>query len=257
MSGSRSLALHTALLARRRILETLRQPVWVFMGLSMPLLYLALFAPLLRPLSGGPGFPSGGVLDVFLPGILALLAFGSGMGAGWIVIDELNIGVIERLRVTPASRLALVLGTVVRDVVVFLVPSLVVIAVALPFGFHADWAGIAVLLVLLALLTVAVSAFSAALGITLKQIGSLAAVVTGLQLPLTLLAGVLLPLTLGPGWLQGLGHANPMYYAVQAARQLATGTLGSGTIALGFGVTAAAALLAVWWCAQSYRRAMA
>ncbi len=252
-----SFLLQTALLSRRRLLETLRQPIWVFMGLSVPLLYLALFAPLLTSLTGGPGFPRGGVLDVFVPGILALMAFGAGMGAGWIVIAELDTGVIERLRVTPASRLALVLGTVVRDVITFAVPAVIVVCVALPFGFHAHWAGVALLVVLMALLTAACSAGSAALGITLKQIGSLAAVITGLQLPLTLLSGVLLPLSLGPGWLQGLGHANPIYYAVEAARQLAAGRLATGTVALGFGVTAAAALLAIGWSTRAYRRAMA
>jgi ABC-2 type transport system permease protein len=251
-----SFLLQTALLARRRLLETLRQPIWVFMGISVPLLYLALFAPLLPHLAGGPGLPRGGVLDVFVPGILALMAGGAGMGAGWIAIGELDSGVIERLRVTPASRLALVLGTVIRDVIVFAVPAAVVLVVAIPFGFHAHWAGLGVLIVLLALLTAACSASSAALGITLQQIGSLAAVVTGLQLPLTLLAGVLLPLSLGPGWLQGLGHANPMYYAVEAARQLAAGTLASATVALGFAVSGASALLAVAWATRCYRRAM-
>ena len=251
-----NLVLQTALLSRRRLLETLRQPIWVFMGLSVPLLYLALFAPLLTSLAGGPGFPHGGVLDVFVPGILALMAFGAGMGAGWIVISELDAGVIERFRVTPASRLALVLGTVVRDVTTFAVPAVIVVVVAIPFGFHAHWDGIALLVLLMALLTAACSACSAALGISLKQIGSLAAVVTGVQLPLTLLAGVLLPLSLGPAWLQGLGHANPMYYAVQAARNLAAGTVGTGTVALGFAVTGAIAVLAVAWATHCYRRAM-
>jgi ABC-2 type transport system permease protein len=252
-----TLLLQTALLTRRRLLEAVRQPIWIFMGMSVPLMYLALFAPLLKPLAGGPGFPGGSVLDVFVPGILALMAFGSGMGAGWVVINELDTGVIERLRVTPASRLALVLGTALRDVLMFTVPAVLVLVVATPFGFHPHWGGLAVLLVLLALLTAAVSAGSASLGITLKQVGSLAAVVTGLQLPLTLLAGVLLPLSLGPGWLQGLAHVNPMYYAVQAARELATGTVASGTVAAGFGVVGATALVALWWGTRSYRRAMA
>jgi ABC-2 type transport system permease protein len=82
-------------------------------------------------------------------------------------------------------------------------------------------------------------------------------VVTGLQLPLTLLAGVLLPLSLGPGWLQGLAHANPMYYAVEAARDLGAGNLTSATVAEGFGVMGTAALLAIWWSTRAYRRAMA
>jgi hypothetical protein len=61
------------------------------------------------------------------------------MGAGWVVIWEMDSGVIERLRVTPASRLALLLGTVLRDVVMFAVPAVIMIAIAIPFGFHARW----------------------------------------------------------------------------------------------------------------------
>ena len=34
----------------------LREPVWIIMGLVQPLLYLALFGPLLEPLSKSSGF---------------------------------------------------------------------------------------------------------------------------------------------------------------------------------------------------------
>jgi ABC-2 type transport system permease protein len=248
--------LHAGLFFRRKLLETARQPVWVITGLSTPLLYLALFEPLLRSVAGRPGLPTGRVLDVFVPGIMALMAFGAGMGAGWVAIWELDSGVIERLRVTPASRFALLLGSVLRDVAMFLIPGVVVIAIAIGFGFRAHWAGLALLLVLLAALTASCSATSAALGINLKQIGSLAAVVTGVQLPLTLLSGILLPLSLGPDWLRVLGHLNPMYYAVQAARDLADGRLATATVGIGFGVTVTAAALALWWGTRSYRKAM-
>jgi ABC-2 type transport system permease protein len=165
--------------------------------------------------------------------------------------------VIERLRVTPASRLALLLGTVLRDIVMFALPGVVVIAVGAAFGYHVHWGGLALLFLLLALLTAACSATSSALGLNLKQIGSLAAVVTGAQLPLTLLAGVLLPLSLGPTWLRVLGHVNPMYYAVQAARSLAAGTVATATVGVGFLVMAAIAALSVWWGTRAYQRAMA
>jgi ABC-2 type transport system permease protein len=241
---------------RRKMLESLRQPAWIVMGLMTPLLYLGLFTPLLNALAGGPGFPPGRVLDVFVPGVLVLIAFGAGMGAGWPVIWELDSGVIERLRVTPASRLALLLGTVFRDIVMFVVPAVIVVAIATAAGFHAHVLGLGVLLVLLSLLTAACSASSSALGLALKQIGSLAAVVTGVQLPLTLLSGILLPLSLGPAWLRVLGHLNPMYYAVQAARDLAAGTISSGTVGTGFLVTGAAAALSLSWGTRAYQRAM-
>ena len=121
----------------RKMRETLRQPVWMIVGLSTPLLYLALFAPLLTSYSGGPGFRSGNILDVFVPGILALMAFSSGMGAGWIMIWELSSGVVERLRVTPASRFSLLMGTVLHDVIMLWVPALLVVLIAIPFRFPA------------------------------------------------------------------------------------------------------------------------
>jgi ABC-2 type transport system permease protein len=249
-------ALQTGLFFRRKLLETLRQPVWLITGLTTPLLYLALFEPLLRSLDGGPGFPAGHVLDVFVPGVMVLIAFGAGMGAGWPVIWELDSGVIERLRVTPASRLALLLGTVLRDIVMFVVPGVVVVGIGAVFGYHLHWGGVVLLFLLLALLTAACSATSSALGLILRQVGSLAAVVTGVQLPLTLLAGILLPLSLGPTWLRVLGHVNPMYYAVQAARSLSGGAVANATVGVGFIVTGAVTVLALWWGTRAYQRAM-
>lgn len=245
------------LLVWRKLLETLRQPAWLVMGLATPLLYLVLFAPLLDNLKGAPGFTSGSVLDVFLPGLLSLLAFSSGMGAGWVVIGELDNGVIERLRVTPVSRFALLMGGVLRDVIAFVVPAVIVVAVAIPFGYHPHLAGVVILLVLGCLLTTMVSAWSAALGIVLREIGSLAAVVTGLQLPLTLLSGVLLPIALAPAWLRGLAHADPLYYAVEASRRLSDGQIVNGAVGLGFLVTAALTVLTLAWATRTYRTATA
>ena len=68
-----------ALLYERQLIQMLRNPVWLVVGISTPLLYLALFTPLLNHLSAGAtGLPGSNVLDGFvLPGILALLAFAS------------------------------------------------------------------------------------------------------------------------------------------------------------------------------------
>jgi ABC-2 type transport system permease protein len=248
-----TVAVETSLLFRRKLVEFLRQPMWVAVGLSTPLLYLVLFGPLLESLAGTAGFPPGGALDVFVPGIVVLMAFTSGMGAGWISIWELDSGVIERLSVTPVSRLGLVLGTVLRDAATFVVAAVLVMVVAIPFGFAPDPMGIVVLLVLAALLTMAISAWSAALGIVVGEIGTLAAIVTGLQLPLTLLSGVLLPLSLAPAWMVAIAHLDPLYYAVEAARDLAAGSILTGAVGLAFLVTGGLTAVSLGWAVRVYR----
>jgi ABC-2 type transport system permease protein len=91
----------------------------------------------------------------------------------------------------------------------------------------------------------------------LKDIGSLAAIVTGLQLPLTLLSGVLLPLSIAPDWMRILAHVNPLYYAVIAARELSEGTLVTADVGYAFLVIGALTILTLAWATRVYREAVA
>lgn len=251
------LATDVWVLMGRRVRETVRQPTWVVMNLAFPVVLLAFFAPLLHSLAGSPGFTRGSVLDVFVPGMLVMLAYTSVSSAGWFLLAELDSGVIERLRVTPVSRFALLMGGVLRDVLAIVVPSLVLIAIALPFGFHPHWGGIAVLFALLALVVVATSAFSNALALILRKVESLTAVTNAGMFPLLFLSGMMLPLALAPEWMQVVGHFNPLFYVVAAARDLALGTIGSANVGEAFLVMGGLTVVATWWATHVYRRAIA
>jgi ABC-2 type transport system permease protein len=247
----------TGLLFHRYTLQMVRNPVWLFVGFSTPLLYLVLFTPLLKHVSGTPTASSASVIDLFLPGILALLAFASGMAGGFGTIFELQSGVIERLRVTPASRLAILMGPLLSGMVMMFVFDAVVVAAATGFGFHLDWGGLGLLVVLLGLLMVTMSAFSVATALVTKDISSFAAIINGLNLPLLLLAGVLLPISLGPTWMQVLAHFNPLYYAVEGARALAAGAFGAPAVWQAFAVLVPLCVVVVSWATSVFRRAVA
>ncbi|MCL6106206.1 MAG: ABC transporter permease [Actinobacteria bacterium] len=246
-----------ALLYRRSFVQTFRVPVWLAISFSTPLLYLALFTPLLKSLPGGSEFPPGiNVLEIFLPGILALMAFMSGASAGFSTIFELQAGYTERIRVTPASRLALLIGPILSSLTWTFFFMTMIVVVAEPFGFPIHIAGLLIAYVLLALLMVLFASFSIAVALLTKEINSFAAVVNGINLPLLLLAGILLPLELGPAWMRVIGHFNPLYYVVEGDRLLAAGHLWNTTIAEGFLVMVPLTALAVVWATRVYRRAV-
>jgi ABC-2 type transport system permease protein len=252
----------TRLLYQRFALQILRNPVWLAVGFSTPILYLALFTPLLKHFTSGYALaghaaPGSNVLDGFLPGILALLAFGSAIGAGFSTIFELRAGVIERFRVTPASRVAILLGPILANMTLMFVFDLVVVAIGAAFGFHIHWVGLLILIVPIALLMVTFSAFSIATALLTKEISGFAAIVNGLNLPILLLAGVLLPISVGPTWMRVLAHFNPLYYLVSASRQLAAGHLGSTDVWLAFAVLVPLCVLVVAWASGIVRRAVA
>jgi len=206
------------LLFQRYAVQLLRNPVWLIVGFSTPILYLVLFMPLLKHAVGAVGLSGDQVVNLFLPGILSLLAFASGIGLGFNTIFELKAGVIERFRVTPASRFAILTGPILATMMMMFVFDAVVVAVGVGAGFSVHWAGLAVLAVLVALLMITVAAFSVATALITKDISGFAAIVNGLNLPVLLLAGVLLPISLGPAWMRVIAHFNPLYYLVTASR---------------------------------------
>ncbi len=92
----------TWLIFQRSMTLTLRNPVWLIMGLMQPILYLLLFGPLLKSIATMPGFPPGGAFNVFVPGILVMTALFSSRqhgGAGRRGGDRRSEGVQPRGRV--------------------------------------------------------------------------------------------------------------------------------------------------------------
>ncbi|MGD0926792.1 MAG: ABC transporter permease [Streptosporangiaceae bacterium] len=245
------------LLFHRYLIQLLRNPVWLVVGFSTPVLYLALFTPLLGNLVGAPGLPAGHVLDLFLPGILALLAFASGSGPGFSTIFELRAGVIERFRVTPASRLAILTGPILASMLLMFAFDAVVVAIGAGFGFGVHASGLLLLCPLLALLMATVAAFSIAMALATGDISGFAAVINGLNLPVLLLGGVLLPISLGPEWMRVLAHLDPLYYTVSAARVLAAGTLAGSAVWQAFAVLTPLCVVVLCWATAVVRRAVA
>ncbi len=245
------------LLFARCVRQLLRNPIWVIMGFSTPILYLALFTPLLRQLAGTGILPGANVLNYFLPGILSLLAFASGLGPGFSMLFELKAGVIERFRVTPASRLAILVGPILATMVMMFAFDAVLVAVGAGFGFSLHGAGLLILAVLLGLLMIVMATFSVAIALATRDIAGFAAVVNGINLPTILLAGVLLPISLGPAWMRVLAHFNPLYYLVQASRTLAGGTLTGSAVWQAFAVLVPLCVVVLAWATSVFRRAVA
>jgi ABC-2 type transport system permease protein len=236
--------------------QLLRSPVWLFVSLTVPLLYLALFTPLLNDLSA-PHELGRNPIEGFLPGILALVAFMTGANQGFATIFELQAGVTERFRVTPASRLALLLGPLLSGLISLLAFDVVLLAVGIAFGYELHLAGMLVFAVLLSLFFLTMAAWSTAVALLTKEIRGFAAVVNGINLPLTLLAGVLLPISLGPAWLRVLAHFDPLYYVVTAARTLATNHFAGSTVWQAFAVVTPLTVASLGWATRVYRRAVA
>lgn len=234
----------------------LRNPVWVIIGIVQPVFYLLLFAPLLDGIAKAPGFPPGGAYNVFVPGLLIQLGLFGATGVGFGLIAELRNGVIERLRVTPVSRFAMLLGRALRDIVVLMIQALILMVMALPFGLNIHPMGMLLMLGLLALLGLMMAPVSYAVALWLGNEDAFAPFIFTLSLPLLLLSGVLLPLSFAPGWLRAIAAANPLAYAVDAARAIFNNNLADSSVGLAVAILAVLAAIAITAAARQFNRAV-
>jgi ABC-2 type transport system permease protein len=235
----------------------LRNPAWVVIGIVQPVLYLVLFAPLLNSVASMRGFPPGGAYNVFVPGLLIQLGLFGGAGVGFSLISELRFGIVERMRVTPVSRVAMLLGRAFRDIVTMLIQAVIIILISLPFGLSIKPLGLLIVLALVALMGLTFASIAYALALTLKSEDAFAPLTFTATLPLLLLSGFMLPLSLAPDWLRAVAHANPLYYAVEAGRAVFNDHLSDVSVIQGVSIMAVLALLAVILAARAFNRAVA
>ena len=205
---------------------SLRQPLWVLIGLMQPILYLVLFGPLLQTVAQTSGF-QGDAWQVFVPGLLVQLGIFGGLFVGFGIIAEWRSGVIDRQLVTPAARTSIIAGRTLRDVVVITVQAIVLVGCSWLLGLRVPVGALLIGLVLVALLGAAFSFISNAIGIATKSEDALAPMVNTLALPILLLSGILLPMTLAPQWLQTVSDFVPIKHIVDAIRAAFLGDWGT------------------------------
>jgi ABC-2 type transport system permease protein len=241
-----SLVADTRVVLSRELRPVLRDPFSVIFSMIQPLFFLGLFAPLL------PGDSS---LQWFVPGIIVMSClFGSSM-TGSNLLYEMQTGSHERMLVTPLRRPALLIGRALKEIVPMLAQAVLIVAVCIPFGFELHLGGALLGLVVLAGFCIGLGALSYTLALASKNRDWMFwTVQQTLLFPLLLLAGVLLPIENGPGWLQALSRANPMTYVVNAERALLNGEVWTRTTIEGILAAAAVGLLGLMVGVRAMKR---
>ncbi len=244
----------TWLIFRRQMRLSLRNPAWVIIGLSQPILYLAFFGPLLARIakSGALGVPPNNPYGFFVPGLLIQLGLFGAAFVGFTIIADWRAGVIERFRVTPVSRMALLAGRVLRDVVTLTVQAVVLVLAGLAFGLRAPVGGVLISLGFVAIVAVSLSAVSYAVGLLLKSEDAFAPLLNMVMLPLMLLSGIMLPMTLGPHWLRAVAKVTPFGYIINAMRRAFAGHYFNTIMVEGIAVSVGLAIICLWLAGRAF-----
>ncbi|PZF81334.1 ABC transporter permease [Jiangella anatolica] len=223
--SSTTMITDTVTVFSRELRPVLRDPFSVVFSMIQPLVFLGLFAPLLPDVEGGSA------LQWFVPGIVVMSCLFSTAFTGSNLLFEIQTGAHERMLVTPLRRPALIVGRALKEIVPMIVQTAIIVLVCVPFGFDLHVLGVLLGVAILAVMAVGLGALSYTLALASKDTEWLFWTVQQTVLfPVLLLAGILLPVDDGPGWLRALSAANPLTYVVDAERALFNGEFPASTV---------------------------
>jgi ABC-2 type transport system permease protein len=148
----------------------------------------------------------------------------------------------------------MVLGRTMRDICVFGFQGLILVVLAIPFGLTIDPLGAVLAFALLGLIGLVLGPISYAMALVIGSEDALAPLTQAIALPLLLLSGVMLPMSLAPDWLRTIATLNPLYHATLAIRALFNSDFASPDVITGIVTTGAFALLSLFVASRAFNR---
>ena len=249
----------------RWIKKTLRRPQFLFFSLVQPIVWFVLFtqafqsiASIREPIPGTNPIQyitfasltgTSSYITFFSAAVIIQTVISSAMQSGMGMVTDLESGYMDKMRVAPIHRSAILMGKVLSDGTRILIQTAVIMALGLALGVTVA-TGVAGLLLLLAIsmaFGIAWSGISTFIGLATKNSEATLMISILTTFPLLFLSTAMMPKALLQPWIQTVATYNPMSYIADALHGLViTGfdwtTLAyAGIVVLGVGVTSLSA----------------
>ncbi|MGW1343552.1 ABC transporter permease [Kribbella sp. NPDC002412] len=249
----------TATMLRRNLRHAQRYPGLSLGALGMPVVMILLFGLVFGDtfsagLGGANGFD---YIDFLTPGILLMSIASGTMSPAVAACMDMTEGIVARFRTMAIFRPAFLTGHVLGNVILTVVSLALVVGFAILIGFRpnasvADWLLAGGLLVAL---TISLTWFAIALGLTSKTPEGASNIVLPISLLLPFLSSTFIPLEAMPSGIRWFAEYQPFTPIIETLRHLLIGTpvdTGTGWLALAW--CAAIGIVGYFWAQKSYNK---
>ena len=202
-----------------------RQPQLVLFSTIQPIMFVLLFAFVFGGAIEG-SLPSGVSYTSFLiPGILIqATAFRSTQTAIGLS-EDLDRGVVDRMRSMPVARSAVLVGRTLADLVrgLFVVVLMIIVGYLIGFRFEEGVPAALLAIAVVLLFGYALSWVFVFIALTVKGVEAVTAFGFIALFPLVFASSVFVPVSSMPGWLEAFAKVSPITLSADAARGLSIG----------------------------------
>lgn len=242
-----------AVMTQRNLLHYVRIPSLIIFSTITPVMFVVLFGFVF---GGAIKIPGVAYLDYLMPGVFVQsVAFGATQ-TGIGLAEDMQRGIIDRLRSLPMARSAVLTGRTTSDLIrnMLVVVLMAAVGLLIGFRFHAGLAPIVAGMALILLFEVAFSWISAAVGLSVGTVESAQTAGFVWVFPLTFASSAFVPIGTMPGWLQAFAKVNPVTFTVDAVRSLFLGHVDGRAVAWSVAWSVVLVVVFVPLAVRQYRR---
>ena len=207
-------------LARREWVRFLRQRHRVIGALATPVVFWLLIGGGMGRSFRADGLPGGGnYIQYFFPGTVLMILLFTAIFSTISIIEDRREGFLQSVLVAPVPRLAIVLGKVLGGAALAFAQGVVFLILGPLVGVRPSPGGLAVALVLMAVLSVALTALGFCIAWRMSSTQGFHAIMNLFLMPMWFLSGALFPSENAAGPLRWVMRANPLTYGLSGLRE--------------------------------------
>lgn len=230
-SAARPLPLvrHSIALAGRSLIKTARTPEQLIDVTLQPILFVIMFLYLL---GGAVAGSTQEYLQTLLPALMVMSTVFASVQTGINLNDDIKKGIFDRFRSMPIARSAPLIGSVLGDLIRFVILIVVQLGFGYAVGFRIETDPLSALAACLLVMFFAfcLTWVFVLIGMLAREPGAVQGIGFMAMFPLTFGTNVLVPTDTLPGWLQAWVDVNPVTAVMETARGLMVGGAVAGPV---------------------------
>jgi len=211
---------------RRWNTKLLRQPIFLFFSLIQPLVWFLLFTQAFSAIGNIPTFQNStgtsSYITFFTAAVIIQTIASSALQAGIGLVNDLDSGFMDKMRVAPISKSSILFGKLFSDAISTIIQVLIILLIGFALGVSiaSGFFGALMIFIIAAAFGIAWSGISLFVALTTKSSQTTLSVGLLTTFPLLFLSASVMPLDLLPGWVQQVAKVNPFTYIAEAFQSL-------------------------------------
>jgi ABC-2 type transport system permease protein len=193
----------------RHVRTDIRIPIWLFVNIVQPILWLLLFTQIFKSTMEAQGVD---YIQHFSPAVIVMTVMFGSVWSGMGLLMDIEMGVLSKMLATPVSRTSIILARVTGSMVMLIIQALIIFGIALALGLNIATGvpGVLYTLFLITLLGFGFAGLSCGLALLFRRQETLIAVLNFIALPVMFLTSSFVP------------SQFPVEYAISGVRSVVT-----------------------------------